>query len=58
MRMLGWMLFALISYGLMWLMANRSIYFPMKYPSGWWEAQEQIGASDVWLTEADGVRLH
>lgn len=56
--MLGWMLFALISYGLMWLMANRSIYFPMKYPSGWWEAQEQIGASDVWLTEADGVRLH
>jgi uncharacterized protein len=58
MRMLGWLVVALIGYGLIWVMANRSIYYPMKYPTGWWEAQDQIGARDVWLTTEDGVRIH
>lgn len=30
----------------------------MKYPQGLWELQAGLGARDVWLRAADGVRLH
>ncbi|MEN6532855.1 MAG: alpha/beta hydrolase [Bryobacteraceae bacterium] len=54
----AWLAIAGITYGVAWLVANRAIYYPMKYPAGWWEARTQAGATDVWLTAADGVRLH
>ena len=38
--------------------ANRSVYFPKRYPDGPWQAQELLHASDVWLDTADGVRIH
>jgi hypothetical protein len=38
--------------------ANRMIYYPMKYPQGLWDLQQQLGASDVWLRTSDGVRIH
>ena len=38
--------------------ANRAIYYPMRYPAGWWEARDQLGAIDVDLRTPDGVRLH
>jgi uncharacterized protein len=38
--------------------ANRSVYFPAKYPEGVWDAQALLRATDLWLDTADGVRLH
>jgi len=53
--------YALITAGgwgaLSWL-AHRSVFYPMKYPQGWWHLQSRIGAEDVWLTARDGVKLH
>jgi hypothetical protein len=45
-------------YAALSLMANRSAFFPMKYPSGWWDTQTQLKAEDVWLTTPDKVRIH
>ncbi len=42
---------------LSWL-AHRSVFYPMKYPEGWWHLQPRIGAEDVWLVTGDGVKLH
>ena len=38
--------------------ANRSVYFPAKYPEGLWDAQALLRATDVWLDTDDGVRIH
>lgn len=57
-KILGWPLVAASGYGLLYLMANRSVYYPMKHPAGLWELREQAGASDLWVRTADGVRLH
>jgi len=38
--------------------ANRSVYFPSKYPEGFWDVQSRLGTADVWLNTADRVRLH
>ena len=46
------------AFGALCYWANRSVYFPSKYPEGFWELQAQIGATDVWLDTADGVRIH
>lgn len=46
---LGWALMA-------W-MANRSAYFPAKYPQGYWEERQRLGAEDVWIPSG-GLRLH
>lgn len=45
--------FAALSY---W--ANRSVYFPSRYPDGFWSEQARLGATDVWLNTSDGVRIH
>jgi len=34
------------------------MYFPAKYPEGFWDAQALLWATDVWLDTADGVRIH
>jgi uncharacterized protein len=38
--------------------ADRFIYYPMRYPQGAWALQAQAGAEDRWLTTADGTRLN
>lgn len=45
-------------YGTLYFFANRAVYFPAKYPQGFWDLQAQVGAQDVWLETPDGVRLH
>ena len=55
---IGWPLVAASSYGVLCLWASRSVYYPMKHPQGFWEVQSQLGALDVWLRAADGVRIH
>ena len=51
-------LLAALTYALLYWFANRSIYYPSRYPEGLWDLQSQLGASDVWLETADGLRLH
>jgi fermentation-respiration switch protein FrsA (DUF1100 family) len=51
-------LIAAVAYGALYWFANRSVYFPSKYPEGSWDLQAQLGAADVWLDTADGVRIH
>ncbi len=42
----------------MLLLVSRSIYYPWRFPKGFWDLQPQVGAADVWLRTGDGVRLH
>lgn len=51
-------LVAAAAYAVLYWFANRSVYFPSKYPEGSWDFQTQLGAADVWLETADGVRIH
>jgi fermentation-respiration switch protein FrsA (DUF1100 family) len=44
--------------GLLSLAAARAPFYPLKYPSGFWDLQSELKAEDVWLRTADGVRLH
>ena len=53
-----WPLVAAGGYGALYFLANRSVYFPFKYPQGSWDQQSQLGAADVWLDTPDGVRIH
>jgi fermentation-respiration switch protein FrsA (DUF1100 family) len=54
----GWSILVACAYGALYFFANRAVYYPAKYPQGFWDLQSQIGASDVWLNTPDGVRLH
>ena len=54
----GWPLIVAWLYVVLYFLANRVIYQPTKYPRGWWEAQQEVGAADVWLETPDGVKLH
>jgi hypothetical protein len=57
-KYIGWPLAAAFGYGVMYLLANRSIYYPMKHPAGYWDERQKLGAADAWLRTSDGVRLH
>jgi uncharacterized protein len=53
----GWTLVAAIGFGILSL-AARAPFYPLKYPSGFWNLQSELRAEDVWLRTADDVRLH
>ncbi|MBI4876441.1 MAG: alpha/beta hydrolase [Acidobacteria bacterium] len=57
-RLLGWCLVAAAGAFAFWFWAQRSVYFPSRYPQGYWELRERVGAADVWIATRDGVRLH
>jgi fermentation-respiration switch protein FrsA (DUF1100 family) len=40
------------------IQARNGVYFPSKYPEGYWEAQALLSAHDVWLDAHDGTRIH
>ena len=54
----GWPIVLASTCGGLYYFANRSVYYPEKYPGGFWDLQTQAAASDVWLETPDGVRLH
>jgi uncharacterized protein len=54
----AWPLLLLVVYGVLAYFASRSVFYPMRHPTGWWHLQEQVGAQDVWLETGDGVKLH
>jgi fermentation-respiration switch protein FrsA (DUF1100 family) len=37
---------------------HRLVFYPMAFPEGEWELQDQAGAKDIWLVARDGVRLN
>jgi fermentation-respiration switch protein FrsA (DUF1100 family) len=55
---IGWPIVALIACGTLYYVANRALYYPVKFPQGAWDEQGPLGATDVWLDTQDGVRLH
>ncbi len=55
---IGFPLAAAAALAALWWFANRQLFHPMKYPAGWWELQQELGVEDLWITAADGVRLH
>ncbi len=55
---IGWPVGLGLGYEILHLAASHSAFYPLKYPSGFWEAQKEIGADDVWLLTADGISLH
>jgi len=40
------------------LLARMALYHPMRYPQGYWDLRQALGAEDVELRASDGVRLH
>ena len=57
-RLLEWIVIAAVVYLALRFLAQRAVFYPTKYPEGLWDLQRELGASDVWLTTADGVRLN
>ena len=57
-RLLGWSFVAAVGAGAIWFWAQRAVYFPSRYPDGYWETRDRLGAIDVWITTRDGVKLH
>ncbi|MBI3696360.1 MAG: alpha/beta hydrolase [Acidobacteria bacterium] len=57
-KFVGWPLLAAWTYGVLSFLANRAAYYPLKFPQGFWKIQQHLGAQDLWLRAADGVRLH
>jgi hypothetical protein len=55
---IGWPALAAAGYGVLYLVAGRAAYFPLKYPEGQWQFETQVGATDAWLRTADGLRLN
>ena len=55
---ISWLIALALACVALYYLANRAIYYPMKFPHGLWEMQTQLGASDVWLDTPDHVRLH
>jgi uncharacterized protein len=54
----GWAIAAAWTIGLLFYFANRAVYYPSKYPEGFWDTQRLVGASDAWIEASDGVKLH
>jgi fermentation-respiration switch protein FrsA (DUF1100 family) len=48
----------MFAYAMLRNIADRFIYYPMRYPQGAWELQSKAGAEDRWLTTSDGTRLN
>jgi len=55
---IGWPIVLALGVAILFVVSSRAPYYPIKYPSGLWELQSKLGAEDVWILTADGVRLH
>ena len=54
----GWPIVVVWTFGTLYFFANRAIYYPSKYPEGFWDIQRAVGATDVWIDTRDGARLN
>jgi len=55
---IGWPIVIAFAVGILFVVASRAPYYPIKCPSGFWELQSALCAEDVWLLTSDRVRLH
>ena len=55
---IGWPIVIAFAVGILFIVASRAPYYPIKYPNGFWELQSKLVAEDVWILTSDGVRLH
>ena len=55
---IGWPMAVVLACGALYYLANRALYFPLKFPRGRWDEQSLVGATDVWMEAQDGVRVH
>jgi pimeloyl-ACP methyl ester carboxylesterase len=55
---LGIAVAAAFAIGFLYYLANRAVYYPSKYPEGFWDTQALLGPSDAWIEASDGVKLH
>ena len=55
---LGIAIAAAFAIGFLYYLTNRAVYYPSKYPQGFWDTQQLVGASDEWLEASDGVKLN
>jgi hypothetical protein len=56
--LVGLPLLLAIVYGALRFAANSAVYDPLRYPDGLWNIQREVGATDVWLTTSDGIKLN
>jgi fermentation-respiration switch protein FrsA (DUF1100 family) len=56
-RFLTFVVFGLLLFFALRFLARRAAYHPLRYPIGLYSRQNEVGASDVWLTSSAG-RLH
>jgi len=54
----AWPVLLAFTYGMLYYFTNRAIYYPEKYPGGYWDEQQSLGAEDVWLETHDHVHIH
>jgi fermentation-respiration switch protein FrsA (DUF1100 family) len=60
MKILLVIVISVIAFGLfLRLMENRIVFYPVKYPAGYWQPRNfGVSVEDCWFTADDGVRLH
>src|SRR5260370_16358676 len=56
--LIGFGIFLLVAFLMSGWIANRVIFYPMRYPGGNWERQHSAGAEDRWIRASDGTRLN
>jgi fermentation-respiration switch protein FrsA (DUF1100 family) len=54
---ISWPIVIAFVVGILFLAASRAPYYPLKYPSGFWDLLDKLGAKDIWLPTSDGVQL-
>jgi uncharacterized protein len=47
-----------VAIGFLYFLARWALYHPSKYPEGYWDIQQSVGASDAWMDTSDGVKIH
>lgn len=57
-RWIGWPILAVWTYFVLAFFGHHMLYHPSTHPDGPWELQKSLRAKDVWLTAADGVKIH
>jgi hypothetical protein len=56
---IGWyLLIAAAGFVLLMWLANRSLFYPLRYPHGEWDLQAALGARDIVVNAPKFVRLH
>jgi fermentation-respiration switch protein FrsA (DUF1100 family) len=55
---MGLPVLAVVAFTALYFWANGLVYFPIRFPDGEWRQQTAVGATEVWLTTRDGVRLN